>query len=265
MTKYWGGKARLGKDIAKTMLEMIDENSNKFDLYWEPFIGMGGVMRHMVSPLLEYDSKIQLFASDLNEGVVNFWNYLKQGESFDDVLDFSTDDLEHLKSTKDMHTPYHTLVGYSCGFHGMYFSGKICEDYAKPLLKSALKSIDHVRDQMSVPDYHHSDFFSMAENYTPRNAIIYLDPPYVERFINKNEVWSHKKDEFDTEEFWETLDDWSNPKLGNLIFVSESAAPDNWVPVWSKDWSNKNSNKQSTKINREEHLYCNIETLDNIF
>lgn len=277
MTKYWGGKARLGKDIAKNMLEVIDattavvslqqrqqrqQQNSFFTTYWEPFIGMGGVMRNMILPLKDRFPNMQFHASDMNEGVINFWQYLAADKrnNFDDVLDFSTDDLLYLKETKHENTPHHTLVGYSCGFHGMYFSGNITAESAKPLLNSALNSIDKVRNVMCESDFLTANFFDIANHHLPRNTIIYCDPPYVDRVKNKSKVWNHtKEDQFSTDDFWDILTYWSHPDLNNLIFVSESFTPyaEHWVPIWSKSWSNSNVKKMSSKkIERMEYLYC---------
>lgn len=259
MTKYWGGKGKLGKEISKVMLEIIEESPETYQAYWEPFTGMGGVMRHMTIPLLEnHNPDIEFYATDLDKGVINFWNFLKMGGSFAPILKYSDRELEHLRETKSEQTPEHTFVGHSCGFHGIYFSGKVIGPDTRKLLGSAYRSTERVREAMQYPSFEHENFFDIAENFTPTNSIIYLDPPYVERQGLDHHVWNHKTNGFDTDAFWNYLEEWSDPELNNLIFVSETWAPEGWNSVWSKNWNNKNSKKNAKRIERQEQLYCNL-------
>ncbi len=46
MTNYIGGKYILGVPIAKEVVSIFDENSER-DTYIEPFVGMGGVLRRV--------------------------------------------------------------------------------------------------------------------------------------------------------------------------------------------------------------------------
>jgi len=56
---------------------------------------------------------------------------------------------------------------------------------------------------------------------------IYCDPPYKKcNFIaiRKNLL------SFDTDMFWETMRKWS---LDNIVIVSETEAPDDFIPIWT--------------------------------
>jgi len=77
MTRYAGGKYRLGRHIA----DSIDRYENMYDYchgvtqkrdYFEPFVGMCGVMRHIKS-----DRK--RIGCDLNLDVIAMWKALQRG------------------------------------------------------------------------------------------------------------------------------------------------------------------------------------------
>ena len=62
----------------------------------------------------------------------------------------------------------------------------------------------------------------------PTNKVVY-DPPYW-----NNQVGG-KFAKFDTEAFWKRANEWV--EAGNLVFVSEWEAPDDWECVWEATMS----------------------------
>ena len=278
MTKYWGGKGRIGKDIAVAILKEVKDRAVKgaepFTHYWEPFVGMGGVMRHMVEPLRGYNPDIEIMASDLNPGVINFWNHIKdKGLDPDGVIGGETPlgCYTLLKATKHEHTAEHTFIGHACGFHGIYFSGKHTSDEeVQKLIKTANRSVQKVAPIMKQVDrYIKADFIDMVDaihqmndGNPPTNWIIYLDPPY--GGDPSTAPWGIKGDDssiFNTQLFWEFATIWSQPIYNNIVLISEANCPETfqsrWISIWNRGWKNKGLNPVAGKrIQREEHLWA---------
>ena len=73
MTTYQGGKKRLGKRIS-TVIKLIETDLYDKELdYFEPFVGMAGVIRHF-----SLDNR-QLFASDINKDIIMMWKSVQTG------------------------------------------------------------------------------------------------------------------------------------------------------------------------------------------
>lgn len=240
MTKYWGGKTKIGKVIAEAMVKHAADIGFVPRFYWEPFLGMGGVMRHAVPALLPADEDhavVEFYGSDNNPGLIRFWEHVQSGGSFPAHMPLSQ--LEHLKDTRDRASALHVFVGHSCGFHGQYFSGRLKQPQADALLQAGLRSLDKVTPALSRVHVRHANFFQTAPPHSGGDGgagIIYCDPPYVERQRKSNTVWNRFQNQgFDCPAFWRRVTDWSRH---HLVFVSETAAPPDWVVVWQRQWSN---------------------------
>lgn len=233
MAKYWGGKYRIGKDLSEVMLaEIAKKSSQNYALYWEPFVGMGGVMRHMAAPLSKQG--LAVYATDLNPALIAMWKYIKQGKDFKQALELQHQDIEKLRETKAQCSALHGFVGHSCGYFGVYFSGRFQMPEYRKLLLRAHKKIESVRLVMTIPLYENVNFFDMAKATVPKNAIIYLDPPYkMDARAFKTTAWAIQGS-FSNEDFWQIATQWSEPKLNNLVFVSETHAPQGWKCIWRK-------------------------------
>jgi site-specific DNA-adenine methylase len=259
MTKYWGGKTKIGKPVANAMLDVLEdaEASTGFcpRFYWEPFLGMAGVMRHMVPALTDKlgENAVEFIGTDNNQGLIDFWQFIQSGRRFPDH--WREEHLQHLKDTRAEASAEHIFVGHSCGYHGQYFSGRIKQPQADAMLQSANRSIEKIRSNMSAVRTQHADFFQTEPPHG--GGIIYCDPPYVERVQKSNTVWnSFKNQVFDCDAFWRQVTQWSR---NNLVFVSETAAPPDWEVVWTREWSN---NQGPYSYQRQEFLFVHHSWLD---
>ena len=84
MTSYHGGKQRIGKKLAKIIVdESIDisirENFN-IQGYCEPFVGMCSIYKHIPNLYIEQGfSNLQYKASDINKSVIMMWKEAQKG------------------------------------------------------------------------------------------------------------------------------------------------------------------------------------------
>ena len=68
MTTYQGGKKRLGKRISYVIKLVENDLYNERLDYFEPFVGMSGVIRHFS------DENRKLYANDINKDIIRSKN-----------------------------------------------------------------------------------------------------------------------------------------------------------------------------------------------
>ena len=75
MTSYQGGKKKIGKRIYK-VISLIEKDiaPNVIHNYFEPFVGMAGVLRYFGK-----ENYRNVFASDINIDLIMMWNSLQKG------------------------------------------------------------------------------------------------------------------------------------------------------------------------------------------
>ena len=232
MTAYWAGKQRIGKDLSKVMLQYIDlfaQCGITFRGYWECFVGMGGVMRHMIGPLASQFPNMQFCGTDNNVAVTNFWSAIRSG--WEPPSHITPEQYQYLKDTREAKSALHAFVGYSCGFHSEYFKGCPPPERIALYLYRNHKNVRAIQPMMSLANYANRDFFAIAP-YLPHGFIYYLDPPY--KMSGKYDRGFMYQAGFDTDKFWRTA---TALAQHSLVFVSETEAPDDWVVVWEKTWN----------------------------
>ncbi len=270
--RYFGGKKRLGPNVAKVIVQQIEASGgiDKYTGYWEPFVGLGGVFVPAVASICKLlepqGEKAQFFqftASDVHTGVINYWNDIAKGEDWESkTCYFTLPQWEALKATKHELTSMHIIAGHSAGFHGQYFMGKgttLGEKWIASQMKVAYRCIckaqDVIRHAPRV-SFHKQSIFDFN---TPRNMVIYCDPPYATSRDSRGfgTFFGYK---FDTCKFWDLLTQWAKPELGNLILVSETTVPPAVEADWKVVWSKKTATRMLTPKTELLLVYNKIQT-----
>jgi len=248
MTRYQGGKARLGADLAAVMLDVEACFAPRGSLnYFEPMCGMMGVFKHMATTRKPPALAI---ACDGNQQVMDMWQLLQQGwvpEAETSEHEFNT--LKQYITAKNKNPPVTKLtaqeqkrvkeqgarcgvVGHACAFGGNYFSGyvglydkkKTPNEYMRCAVTSLLKVLPSLQGShlMEGCDY---------AKHNPKGNLIYLDPPYLKGQKNAS---NQKFRQFSHEKFWKDMNVWVRT---NIVIVSEESAPPDWIPVFTKAYS----------------------------
>lgn len=248
MTNYWGGKKRLSYQFLPALLDHIqsqERKTGKKQLYLEPFLGMGSVLRTLVE---NSNHHIKTFIGcDEDPRIITFWEEIKKG--WTPPRQITHKQYKALKESKDEGSVLHSFIGHSCGFHGIYFRGNAPAQRVEQMVKRNYKTVNKVIDILEPrwDDIHflNVDFFDMDP---PENAIIYLDPPY------KGSTDASAGAGFNTDKFWKQAELWSNPKYGNIVIVSEAQAPSGqgqkgakWRPIWEKPHLHGHNGTQYTR------------------
>lgn len=208
-----GGKKRIGKEVAAVILEVAMRVGFETDTYVEPFLGMGGVMKHMNGFFAKR------VGNDLNGDVIVLWQGLQNG--WKPARQISRQRWQQLRDSNKS-SPERSFAGIACSFGGALFQGYVENTKTRDWVGEAARSFEAFRpygDDVKVSNVSY-------DQLKPRDAIVYCDPPYAStRGFNGMAP-------FDSDHFWRVMDDWTL-KRNCLVFVSEETAPDDWVPVWS--------------------------------
>ena len=215
MTRYHGGKQRIGKEIAKIISEKVGEMDREINGYCEPFCGMLGVYQHIPKYFEESDMKYK--AGDMNESIIMMWEAVKEGWippnscSQEKYIELQNDETSSAEKGYIAHQ-FSFGGGYFRGYTGKY---KGAQTYFKTVPAKMCKIARDLQDvEFSYGSYTQ---FSDLENY-----IIYCDPPYV----NTRCKYAEK---FDSDSFWNWVCEMSKT---NVIFVSEYVAPNDFECVF---------------------------------
>ncbi len=234
---YFGGKRRIGAQIAAVLLRYADSPTQT---YLEPMCGMCSVMRHVPHEVTLDDgqraSRLRL-GNDLHADVVALWRAAQSGwrpppdEQVTDALHLA---LKHeykrcLRADGSIDAALSTLeraalrayVGYGCSWSAIYYQR--FDPVKVPRARRALlAALPHLADvQFTCSPY---------DSLQPRDCLVYMDPPY----RAGNGAINHYRGtprRFDQERFWQVARDWSRH---NVVLVSERVAPPDFVSVWSR-------------------------------
>lgn len=244
MSRYQGGKKRLGKKIHSVMIDVENELTNGKKLtYFEPFVGMASVLKYFGQ-----DNDRTVLACDANNDIVQMWKAIQNG-----WIPPKSCTNKHRQELRDgPPCPEKTVIGFGTSFNGSWFLGE-------SILKSGKRdpALEAYNGIMKVkPCINKIDFLTPGASYTefsPEHCLVYCDPPYA----NNNYVQDYFRG-FNHEVFWEKMDQWSEK---NIVMVSESSAPKHWKKIWGKDckvnvrWKDGKGGRIAGKKSFEDNLY----------
>lgn len=229
--KYMGSKARLSKDIAPIINNLIVENS--INTYIEPFVGGANMMEHIICK-----NKI---GYDNNHYLIEFWKAIQSGWTPNDMI--TKEQYYTVKDNKDFFSPeIVALVGFCASYNAKWFSGYAGEVKTKNgnirnYYKEAVRNIMKQKNKLLNVSFETKDYRDVQAN----NCLIYCDPPYA-----NTTKYGYDKG-FNNEEFW----DWVRKiSKHNIVLISEYNAPDDFECIFEKDiitTLDKNSRSRSTE------------------
>lgn len=223
--RYFGGKSRLGKQIAThiNLLCGVIEN------YYEPFCGMCSVFENINAK--------NKYGFDLHKDLILLLNAVNDG--WIPPTSISEDEYNILKKAEP--SALRGFVGFGCSNSGKFFGGyardKTDRNYAQNAYNSIMKK---------VKKFENVTFKNQPyDSLNTKNSVIYCDPPY-------NNTTGFTVGKFDSNEFWQWVRDTSKE---NIVIVSEYNAPEDFNVIWEKSVKTDMNNNKNGKINRVEKLY----------
>ena len=255
--KYLGGKQRLGKVIGPILHDiwstgqspalscklLARENEPNWSAYVEPFCGSLGVLR-VVADI--FPASATIMASDYHPDLIQMWSEVQAGTFEYPSAETVATESDYLR-IKAMKLPngdpiaLKAFIGFGLGFGGRYFASfapKYANGKKEDFLGEMTHSVRSVQSILQKPTQQRPNVSFRCRDYkdvisagSGVNNLIYCDPPYRStRFPIKYRRDIKHYDDFDSDEFWETMRRWS---AENTVLISEMLAPDDFVEVWS--------------------------------
>ncbi|WP_191480143.1 DNA adenine methylase [Nocardioides ochotonae] len=214
--RYQGGKHRLAKELGRIIIERAAGRST----YVEPFVGGASVLAQ-VAPHFR-----RVVAADAQEDLILMWRAVQDGW----IPPTTMPSVEDYWAMRDDPTPspLRAFTGFGCSFGGGWFAGyarsnTLREDFAMAAHRGILRKAAN----FPHAEFRHCDYRLLGDVIGP-DAVVYCDPPYAGTRTYKGTPSAG----FDHDMFWRVAARWS--EAGAVVLVSEYAAPDHWVPIWSK-------------------------------
>jgi site-specific DNA-adenine methylase len=267
--KYLGGKQRLGKVIGPILREIwttgqsaalshtlilmqtqtqtqTHTHTPTHTAYVEPFCGSLGVLRVVADT---FPPSATILASDYHPDLIQMWREVQAGTFEYPTAETCTTEEDYLriKATKlpsGDPIALKAFIGFGLGFGGRYFAsfapkyanGKK-EDFLGEMTHSvkAVQAILHKSADAPTVTFQCLDYrntAAAAESHLKlQNCLVYCDPPYRStKFPIKYRRDVKRYDDFDSDEFWERMREWSTR---HTVLISEMSAPEDFVEVWS--------------------------------
>lgn len=234
--RYMGSKYGIGKTISEFISSMCPPDT--VDGYLEPFCGSLGVFQHMTNKGYK-----KIIASDVQPDLIELWKTI-QSNKLKLPANISEKEYNKIKLYKSPNA-MKAIAGFGLSFGGKYFAGyaqKWAGNSERNYLQELKNGLEKLKPLISAKNI---KFYNRSYNYySPKNMLIYCDPPY------KNTQNYASTDNFDHEEFWNTMRKWAK---NNCVFVSEETAPKDFKSVWSKKKYRSLDSKSSFYVT--EHLF----------
>ena len=221
MVAYLGGKARIGKKIWTAIREVenkwLDFHGQTTKLpYFEPFLGMGGVMIHFAN-----DNDRKLYGCDIMPDIFEFWKAVTEQDWLPPPVEdcWTKENYIQLK-TATSPSALRCFMGSVASHSCIFFVGfRKATDGQRDYYAQAIRKLEKWRIPMKRVTFLKSRSYHC---FNPKGYLIYCDPPY--RGCKIGTLWK----DFDSDRFWDTMRVWSQH---NLVIVSEKQAPPDFIAL----------------------------------
>ena len=224
--KYMGSKNR----YAKELLPIILKNRRKDQCYVEPFVGGCNMIDKVIG---------RRIGADINEYIITLFKGIQR-----DFIPPSTVSEREYQAARidDKVSAVKAFIGFGCSYSGKWFGGYARGNLPKGIPRNycgeSKRNILKQKDGLIGVDLRHSNYLVLD---IPPKSIIYCDPPYAGA--------TKYRDSLNYNIFW----DWCRKKVieGHSIFVSEYAAPTDFICVWEKKVNSSLTKQTGSKKNIE--------------
>ena len=244
--KYMGSKSRIAKHIVPIIQKYIDDTNCKY--YLEPFVGGANIIDKV-----KCNNRI---GSDSNKYLIALLQRAQANEPLLTSVSKELYDTARTAFNNGNDTKFSDWemgnIGFLASYNGRWFDGGYAKSgYEKT--KNGERYRDYYREAKDnllaqAPNLKGIKFICKDYRYynevNLKGFVIYIDPPY------QNTKQYANATDFDYEEFWEIMRDWSKE---NIVLISELNAPDDFECIWEQEVSR--SIKANDKSKSTEKLF----------
>jgi|TARA_B110000261_G_scaffold12272_1_gene12348 site-specific DNA-adenine methylase len=263
MTTYQGGKQRIGKKIYEVIKlieydiydcekeydsDTTDNTYISLPVYFEPFVGMGGVLRHFCN-----DNR-NTKACDINKDLIILWKELQKG--WKPPKTCSEKKYNELRDSKH-NSAERAFCGIVASWGGNFFNNyRLKYQGKKDYMGEGYRSLMKIK-----PSIINTKFLQSKEywKHNPKNITVYCDPPY--KGNNLDQSGNGYFQDFDHDFFWDVMRKWST---NNIVVISESTAPKDFKKIWSKECKLSTGGKKGVIKKFEDNLYIHKSIYDDL-
>jgi len=196
MTQYFGGKSRLGQSIAA---EILSHQLYSGQPYFEPFMGMASVLRHVVGADLQNNGDSVprgrwVVGNDFHPDLVAMWFAIQRGwtppqqitqqihdglkEEYRACLDekrclrntwYDTSNYDVVDTRLLHRAALRSFVGFGCSHSALYF-----HTFRPEKITAALNALEKSRQFIQQVQLWNLSY----QSFQPSGFLIYCDPPY---------------------------------------------------------------------------------------
>ena len=234
MPIYQGGKAKIGKEIAK-QIEIFEDTIGYKGQYLEPFCGLLGVGIHFAK------EGRSVYANDINKDLILMLEAVKDDWVPPEICSKEEYD-EYRKSS--IHSAERGFYGFSCAYSGIFFAGYRIKSGKRNFFNTFRDGLLKMKPAFQNIKFTNKSYL----DFHPNGMTIYCDPPYLDNGFRVKHF-----DNFNFEQFWQKMREWSKY---NLVFISEQQAPDDFICIWEKTIkSGFNGDKKRNKHTEKLFMY----------
>ena len=167
--KFMGSKARLSKDIAPIINNLIKDNN--IATYIEPFVGGANMMQH-----IKCDKRV---GSDANDYLIEMWTALQSG--YQPPNHISKIEYDNVKDNKEsFNKELVAIVGFCATYNAKWFGGYagIVTTKANTVRNYYDESIRNLQKQLPMLEDVLFKYASYDLYKDIKGALIYCDPTY---------------------------------------------------------------------------------------
>ena len=205
--KYMGSKSRIAKHLLPIMLKEAEKNG--ITKWIEPFVGGCNMIDKVPDSFERVGYDINDHAIHAAIGVRDFIDVFPESVSKEEYLVLKGTKPDYITSWIRFH------CSFGAKFEGGYASNSRGVNYCMEGRRNLKKQSDLLKNVKLICDSY--------ENLDFNDCLIYCDPPY-------QGSTQYRTGSFDHNKFF----DWCREQAKkNIVFVSEYAAPEDFIEVWS--------------------------------
>jgi DNA adenine methylase len=220
--QYFGGKARIAKELAKELQSRLSKDKAFVDL----FCGSCNVVSRI-------KAKTRI-ANDLHKELIAMHKAVQS--AWIPPCDVSEEEYKEAKDSSD-NDPLKAFIGFGCSFSGKYFGGYARGGTKRNYAMNASNSL--IKKHLTLKDVVFTNL-QYSDVFIPEGSLIYSDIPY-------KDTTAYSTGLFDHEDFYK----WacSMKSKGHTILVSEYKAnvPEGWSIEWEHTSKKDIRNKQGVQ------------------